>query len=62
MVRDAIFRAALDLGGTVTGEHGIGSARREWLRSSAATAPSGVMRAIKTALDPLGILNPGRVV
>ncbi|MBF8290685.1 MAG: Glycolate dehydrogenase [Chloroflexi bacterium] len=61
-VRDEIFRAALDLGGTVTAEHGIGAARREWLPIQHGEAAVGVMRAIKTALDPLGILNPGRVV
>ena len=50
------------LGGTVTGEHGIGSARREWLEIQRGADAVRVMRAIKTALDPLGILNPGRVV
>ena len=46
----------------VTGEHGIGSARREWLEIQRGADAVRVMRAIKTALDPLGILNPGRVV
>ena len=61
-VRDEIFRAALDLGGTVTAEHGIGSARREWLPIQRGEGAVAVMRAIKAALDPLGILNPGRVL
>jgi glycolate oxidase len=61
-VRDEIFRAALDLGGTVTGEHGIGSARREWLPIQVGDGAVAVMRSIKAALDPLGILNPGRVL
>jgi len=61
-VRDEIFRAALDLGGTVTGEHGIGSARREWLPIQRGEGAVAVMRSIKAALDPLGILNPGRVL
>jgi glycolate oxidase len=61
-VRDEIFRAALDLGGTVTAEHGIGVARREWLPIQRGEGAVAVMRAIKTALDPLGILNPGRVL
>jgi glycolate oxidase len=60
-VRDEIFRAALDLGGTVTAEHGIGAARLEWLPIQRGEGAVAVMRAIKTALDPLGILNPGRV-
>jgi glycolate oxidase len=62
VVRDEIFRAALDLGGTVTAEHGIGAARREWLPIQKGEGAVAAMRAIKTALDPLGILNPGRVL
>ncbi len=61
-VRDEIFRAALDLGGTVTAEHGIGAARREWLPIQHGEGAVAVMRAIKVALDPQGILNPGRVL
>ncbi len=61
-VRDEIFRAALELGGTVTAEHGIGAARREWLPIQRGTGAVAAMRAIKDALDPLGILNPGRVL
>jgi glycolate oxidase len=61
-VRADLYRAALDLGGTVTGEHGIGVARREWLEVQRGADAVRFMRAIKTALDPLGILNPGRVV
>jgi glycolate oxidase len=62
VVRDEIFRVALDLGGTVTAEHGIGSARREWLPIQRGEGAVAVMRSIKDALDPLGILNPGRVL
>jgi glycolate oxidase len=61
-VRDEIFRVALDLGGTVTAEHGIGAARREWLPVQRGEGAMAAMRAIKGALDPLGILNPGRVL
>jgi glycolate oxidase len=61
-VQADLFQAALDLGGTVTGEHGIGSARREWLEVQRGPDAVRVMRAIKTALDPQGLLNPGRVV
>src|SRR6266550_3913665 len=62
VVRDEIFRAALDLGGTVTAEHGIGAARRDWLPIQRGEGAVAVMRSIKSALDPLGILNPGRVL
>ncbi|HSL75625.1 MAG TPA: FAD-linked oxidase C-terminal domain-containing protein [Candidatus Limnocylindrales bacterium] len=61
-VQADLYRAALDLGGTVTGEHGIGSARREWLEEQRGPEAVRVMRAIKTALDPQGLLNPGRVL
>jgi glycolate oxidase len=61
-VRDEIFREALALGGTVTAEHGIGVARRAWLPIQRGEDAVDVMRAIKAALDPLGILNPGRVL
>lgn len=61
-VRDEIFRAALAMGGTITAEHGIGAARREWLPIQVGEDAVRVMRAIKGALDPLGILNPGRVI
>jgi len=61
VVRDEIFRAALALGGTVTAEHGIGAARREWLPVQKGEGAVAAMRAIKAALDPLGILNPGKI-
>jgi glycolate oxidase len=62
LVQADLYRAALALGGTVTGEHGIGMARRDWLEIQRGPDAVRFMRAIKTALDPLGILNPGRVV
>ncbi len=59
---EELYRAAIALGGTVTGEHGIGAARRPFLEEQRGADAVDVMRAIKTALDPLGILNPGKVV
>ena len=61
-VRVDLYQTAIDLGGSVTGEHGIGTARREWLVRQRGEDAVRVMRAIKAALDPLGILNPGRVL
>jgi glycolate oxidase len=61
-VKKDLYQAAIDLGGTVTGEHGIGSSRREWLEIQKGADAVRVMRAIKAALDPLGILNPGRII
>ncbi|HEY7525144.1 MAG TPA: FAD-linked oxidase C-terminal domain-containing protein [Candidatus Limnocylindrales bacterium] len=61
-VRDEIFRAALEMGGTVTAEHGIGTSRRAFLEVQAGPGAVRVMRAVKAALDPMGLLNPGKVV
>ena len=61
-VRDEIFAAALALGGTVTAEHGIGLSRRAALVDQVGPDVIDVMRSVKAALDPLGILNPGRVI
>lgn len=64
-VQDAceeLYRAAIAMGGTLTGEHGIGATRRPYLELQRGRHTVDVMRAIKAALDPLGILNPGRVV
>lgn len=57
-----VFRAALDLGGTVTGEHGIGLLKRPYLGWEQDETVLGLQRAIKGALDPAGILNPGKVL
>lgn len=48
------------LGGTITGEHGVGVLKQAWLRQQLGPASLAVHQAIKTALDPAGILNPGR--
>jgi glycolate dehydrogenase FAD-linked subunit len=60
--RAELYRTAIELGGSVTGEHGIGTSRREYLEIQRGPAAMAAMRAIKAALDPLGILNPGKVV
>jgi len=62
IVQDEMLQATLDLGGTVSAEHGIGVVRKAWLPRQRGDGAVAAMRAIKTALDPLGILNPGRVV
>jgi glycolate oxidase len=59
---DALYRAAIALGGTVTAEHGIGTSRRGYLELQRGSAAVALMRAVKTAFDPLGILNPGKVL
>ena len=56
-----IFEEAIRLGGTITGEHGIGLAKKEFLPKFAGEAQMRVMRELRTALDPKGILNPGKM-
>ena len=59
---DEIFRAALELGGTLTGEHGVGMIKRRWLGEELGAESMEVHQAIKAALDPEGIMNPGKVL
>lgn len=56
-----IARIALGLGGTLTGEHGIGTLKAPYLEMEAGATGIDVMRRIKRALDPAGILNPGKM-
>jgi glycolate oxidase len=57
----AIFRTALELGGTLSGEHGIGTLKREFLEDDLGPVAVDMMRRIKAALDPKGLLNPHKV-
>ena len=57
---DTIIERALDLGGTVAGEHGVGAIKRGFMRREHGESLQ-VMRTIKDVLDPVGILNPGKV-
>lgn len=56
-----IFRAALSLGGTLSGEHGIGVAKAGFMEDEVGKAGLAAMRAVKDALDPKGIMNPGKI-
>ncbi|MFZ5646346.1 MAG: FAD-binding oxidoreductase [Bacillota bacterium] len=59
---DDIFKKALELGGTLSGEHGIGLAKKNFLRWEMGGSGLDVMRRIKKALDPEDLLNPGKVI
>jgi glycolate oxidase len=56
-----IFDEAIRLGGTITGEHGVGVAKKSFLPKFAGDAQMRVMRELRRALDPAGILNPGKM-
>ncbi|GAA1980066.1 FAD-binding oxidoreductase [Amycolatopsis minnesotensis] len=56
---DAILEVGLSLGGTVTGEHGVGKIKREWLAKEIGPVGLRVHRQIKRALDPENLFNPG---
>lgn len=58
---DELFRAALRLGGTLTGEHGVGVLKRRWLADELGDDQWRLQRDIARVFDPLGILNPGKV-
>ena len=56
-----IFDYALALGGTITGEHGVGLAKKTFLPAAIGGASLALMKQLKHALDPHGILNPGKI-
>jgi FAD/FMN-containing dehydrogenase len=61
-VDDAVLRLTIDMGGSVSAEHGIGVAKVGWLEADRGAADVAAMRAIKGALDPRWMLNPGAVL
>ena len=56
-----IVARALALGGSCSGEHGVGLGKREFLEAEIGAEALGVMRSVKASLDPKGILNPGKI-
>ncbi len=61
VLSEEIYRLALSLGGTITGEHGIGATRRRYLHLALDPVQIEMMRRIKDAFDPHHILNPGKI-
>jgi len=65
LARDAyslIMDLAIELGGTITGEHGVGRVKRPWLANQLSPEALELNRRVKLALDPDGIMNPGAAV
>jgi FAD/FMN-containing dehydrogenase len=58
-VDDAVLRLVAARGGSISAEHGIGRAKRAWLRLNRSEAELAAFRAVKRGLDPHGVLNPG---
>ena len=61
-VFEEIMRIGIELGGTITGEHGVGYLKRAWLPNELDEGSRRIQMAVKNALDPLGILNPGKML
>jgi D-lactate dehydrogenase (cytochrome) len=59
---EAVTEMALELGGVITGEHGIGSEKRKWMTRACSLDELRAMWAVKKAFDPKGLLNPGKVL
>lgn len=57
-----IMALAIDLGGTITGEHGVGVLKKDWLARELGPRQLELQRAVKAAFDPHGLLNPGKVL
>jgi glycolate oxidase len=57
-----IFTHALELGGTITGEHGVGLAKKAFLRQQLGDASYALLKQIKRVLDPANLLNPGKII
>ncbi len=62
LAMDEMFKTAIELGGTLSGEHGIGLGKLPWMENQHGPVSMGVMKSIKRALDPNLILNPGKLI
>ena len=60
-INDLVYRSIGDLGGSVSAEHGVGLEKKPYLALSRSPAEIALMRSLKAAIDPHGLLNPGRI-
>ncbi len=58
---DALFDHTLKLGGTITGEHGVGITKKKYLKKEIGPVEIGLMKQIKQLFDPYNIMNPGKI-
>jgi glycolate oxidase len=58
---EEIVAKTLELGGTITGEHGVGLAKKSWLRTQLGDDSMDLMQRVKHAIDPANQLNPGKI-
>jgi glycolate oxidase len=58
---DLLFQSAVRLGGTLTGEHGVGVLKRRWLADELGERSVALQRGVKAVFDPAGLMNPGKV-
>ena len=59
---NALYQRALEEKGAVSGEHGIGHAKKDYLKASVGSIQIDLMRQIKAVFDPAGILNPDKII
>jgi glycolate oxidase len=62
LAANEIFALALELGGTITGEHGIGLLKRAWIDAELGEPNAALQRQVRLLFDPRGILNPGKAI
>lgn len=60
-ILDATFTACKKAGGVISHHHGIGMAKKEWMELEHGKVGMGLLSSLKTALDPQGIMNPGKL-
>ena len=61
-LNERLVRRALSMGGTITGEHGVGMGKQKYMKSQHGTGALALMHAIKQAIDPENIMNPGKML
>ena len=61
-IEASVYSSIADFAGTISAEHGVGCLKQPWLHVTRSSAELDVMRRLKDAFDPLGLLNPGKVL